>query len=484
MSRSRRDFLKAAGAGSIAIASSPILAMLDGMLHEALAAGFVRPNVKFLTATSPAIVSYKKGIAAMQALPATSPLNWTNWANIHGSPSGTGPLWATCQHGNWWFFPWHRMYLLYFEAAIRHFSNDATFALPYWDYTDTTQRALPPMFRTPTTGNPLFVSNRGAGINNGNQLPPSAVSFTAAFTFTNFASPAGSGASFGGQTLPTPTHLIQPHGALESQPHDQVHGAIGGWMGNVNMAARDPIFWLHHANIDRLWALWLTTGGGRVNTRNATWCRQPFFFFNTSGAQVSKAVRDVLNTQVQLGYTYQNAPPEVLQSCPAVALAAEALPAALNVSAKTLGSQQGPHTLGAEPVRFKVNVPAASHARTLASAQDATKHVMLRIEGITFDHHPDLVYEVYVGLSAGTTPGAPTDEWVGNISTFGAEHSGNDGYTVEVPVSAALARAITKSGDAVDVTIVPRGTLSPDGKALPAKPAGTVKFTAVKLVEE
>ena len=193
MSRSRRDFLKAAGAGSIAIASSPILEMLDGMLHEALAAGFVRPNVKFLTATSPAIVSYKKGIAAMQQLPATSPLNWTNWANIHGSPSGTGPLWGTCQHGNWWFFPWHRMYLLYFEAAIRHFSNDATFALPYWDYTDPTQRALPSTFRTPTTGNPLFVSNRGAGINAGNQLPPSVVTFSSAFAFTNFASPAGSG---------------------------------------------------------------------------------------------------------------------------------------------------------------------------------------------------------------------------------------------------------------------------------------------------
>src|SRR5436190_342001 len=84
-------------------------------------AAYVRPNVKNLTAASPIIVSYKKGIAAMQALPATNPLNWNAWANIHGigpaPPSGSNSLWNTCQHGHWWFLPWHRMYLWYFEQA-------------------------------------------------------------------------------------------------------------------------------------------------------------------------------------------------------------------------------------------------------------------------------------------------------------------------------------------------------------------------------
>ncbi len=59
-------------------------------------------------------------------------------------------------------------------------------------------------------------------------------------------------------------------GFLEHSPHDNVHGDIGGALNNVFnnrlaqglmsnpcTAALDPIFWLHHANIDRLWEVWL-----------------------------------------------------------------------------------------------------------------------------------------------------------------------------------------------------------------------------------
>jgi tyrosinase len=40
---------------------------------------------------------------------------------------------------------------------------------------------------------------------------------------------------------------------LEFNPHDGVHQAIGGNMSVVDLSARDPIFFLHHANVDRLW---------------------------------------------------------------------------------------------------------------------------------------------------------------------------------------------------------------------------------------
>ena len=64
-------------------------------------------------------------------------------------------------------------------------------------------------------------------------------------------------------------------GALESQPHNGVHVVVRaaafapngqveqrtrcewGLMTNPDTAALDPIFWLHHANIDRLWNVWL-----------------------------------------------------------------------------------------------------------------------------------------------------------------------------------------------------------------------------------
>ena len=72
-----------------------------------------------------------------------------------------------------------------------------------------------------------------------------------AFTYTNFDSPNGSGLSFGGQ-IASPTQFNAPHGELESQPHDVVHVSLNGLMDDPDTAAEDPIFWLHHANIDRL----------------------------------------------------------------------------------------------------------------------------------------------------------------------------------------------------------------------------------------
>ena len=39
-------------------------------------------------------------------------------------------------------------------------------------------------------------------------------------------------------------------------PHNQVHGWVGGTMSIVPIAAFDPIFFAHHTMIDRLWYLW------------------------------------------------------------------------------------------------------------------------------------------------------------------------------------------------------------------------------------
>ena len=83
----RRDFLKTtAAAGSLLILSSEeVFALIQNGI-------FVRQNVNTLGPNSPDIVAYKAGINAMRALPSTNPLNWNTWANIHGSPSGTGTL--------------------------------------------------------------------------------------------------------------------------------------------------------------------------------------------------------------------------------------------------------------------------------------------------------------------------------------------------------------------------------------------------------
>jgi tyrosinase len=44
--------------------------------------------------------------------------------------------------------------------------------------------------------------------------------------------------------------------SMEGNPHGSTHVAFGGSISSVPSAARDPLFFLLHCNVDRLWALW------------------------------------------------------------------------------------------------------------------------------------------------------------------------------------------------------------------------------------
>ena len=43
--------------------------------------------------------------------------------------------------------------------------------------------------------------------------------------------------------------------------HNNVHNAVGGQMAQANSPA-DPLFWLHHSNMDRIWSAWQATPNG------------------------------------------------------------------------------------------------------------------------------------------------------------------------------------------------------------------------------
>ena len=83
------------------------------------------------------------------------------------------------------------------------------------------------------------------------------------------------GGRYSGTLLYSGTGPARGKGGLEAYPHDIVHVQVGGsmlpdnileddllscenraWMSNPNCSARDPLFWVHHANIDRMWAEW------------------------------------------------------------------------------------------------------------------------------------------------------------------------------------------------------------------------------------
>ena len=43
---------------------------------------------------------------------------------------------------------------------------------------------------------------------------------------------------------------------MEGNPHGSAHTSFGGSISSIGTAARDPLFFLLHCNVDRLWAKW------------------------------------------------------------------------------------------------------------------------------------------------------------------------------------------------------------------------------------
>lgn len=159
-----------------------------------------------------------------------------------------------CPHGNWFFLPWHRAYLYYFERVIKKFSGDPNFALPYWNW--SVDNAIPlafwsdPDLKHPMPSqNPRGYQPREVGPNS--KMPQQAIAKNVVENILNISDFL----SFGSGRSAAPRGNGGGTGQLEGTPHNTVHGQIGGDMGAF-LSPRDPIFWMHHCNIDRLWAMW------------------------------------------------------------------------------------------------------------------------------------------------------------------------------------------------------------------------------------
>src|SRR5688572_17251139 len=251
----RRDFLVTALSGAGLLGASGLLdrnsAYAELRREVSAPPVFRRRNIYCYPANSREIRAYKDAVTAMKALPNTDGTSWEAQANIHGAFSAPpGMIANACRHDPTFFMSWHRMYVYFFEKIVRHKSGFQNFSLPFWGYSPTGMRDLPAVFRTPANAtNPLYTSNRNPSINAGTLITPSIVDAGTALTQMTFGSFTNS---------------------INGTPHGAIHIAVGGGMSSFAGAGRDPIFWLHHCNIDRLGEVWLRQGGGRVNPSGAT----------------------------------------------------------------------------------------------------------------------------------------------------------------------------------------------------------------------
>jgi hypothetical protein len=436
----RRRFLRTAGAAaSVAILGQS----LSGGGAALPAPTFVRRDIGGLSASDRVIVSYRKAITAMKALPASDPRSWTYQAAIHGtllSPPQTA--WNTCEHHTAFFWPWHRMYLYWFERIIRRMSGDSRWALPFWNWSSPSERQLPAMFRDPASE--LYVAERRTAMNAGGSLSAFDVENDLGFSLVNFTRASDS---------------------LESTPHDAVHVDVGGWMGSVPTAAQDPIFYLHHCNMDRLWNLWLAQGGGRSNPlADATWRTRPFTFFNEKGNQVQMTSCDVLRAAQQLDYRYEEEPAQVNQFC----LRIVRVPIFERVVLIRLPIP--PVVLGAALVTVDFDVTQLRE-RLAAIAGSQTETLFLELDDVEAERQPGVVWEVYVGAPANHLQRDPASPYyVGNVALFStgirseADHEREANHEFKparfaFPLNRAILAALEVNEERVPITFAPHGVL-------------------------
>lgn len=295
---------------------------------EKLAASGTSTRVE---ASSPAakrhLESFAKAVIAMKAQPKTigsqpNGLNWENQAQIHKD---------FCPHGSWKFFPWHREYLLRFEAIVRKMSGDPGFSLPYWDWSINPN---------------LPVAMRGTAFLPKDPLDRSRKVDVSAGV-TRIASPIMCRNALATKDFETFMGGPDSSGQIEYGPHNGVHvvlGSTGSPMGDF-LSPLDPVFWMHHCNVDRLWALW--------QAANPAWCNPATLaannfkewsmlklqgFYGTDGKRLTtyRTAEEVIDT-LDVNFTYDSVLQQMAQTAqtPKKRIPAQAAPTELKIRAFT-----------------------------------------------------------------------------------------------------------------------------------------------------
>ena len=189
---------------------------------------------------------------------------------------GMGPM-GHMIHGTPTFLPWHRELLRRLEGDLQ--ALDATVTIPYWDWTvdklktsslwhpdflggngrAADQRVIDGPFAYDTGNWPLKVNERAEpDLKRAFAVEATALPSTADVSACLRETPYDA-APWDKEVKPSFRNRIEGWiDAPAGQPagmHDLVHVWVGGTMTYMS-SPNDPVFFLHHANIDRLWVQW------------------------------------------------------------------------------------------------------------------------------------------------------------------------------------------------------------------------------------
>ncbi|CAM0902902.1 unnamed protein product [Alopecurus aequalis] len=364
----------------------------------------VRPAAHLVDAEY--LAKYERAVALMKQLPADDPRSFGQQWRVHCAYCDAAydqvgfPGLDLQIHNCWLFFPWHRFYLYFHERILGKLIGDDTFALPFWNWDAPGGMTLPAIYANRSS--PLYDERR----NPAHQPPfPLDLDYSGAdpnisrveeidqnlkIMYRQMVAMAKKTELFLGQPYRAGDAPDPGAGSIESVPHNPVHGWTGDPrqpnnedMGNFYSAARDPVFFAHHGNVDRMWHLWRGLRPGINNDfADPDWLDASFLFYDEEARLVRVRVRDCLDPAA-LGYAYQDVGLPWLNAKPA------------NVSAVTPAPATGalPATLGGDTVRVTVTRPEVSRSD---AEKEAAEEVLI-IEGIEVaDHFKFVKFDVMV----------------------------------------------------------------------------------------
>ncbi|CAN4076454.1 unnamed protein product [Withania somnifera] len=404
------------------------------------------------------ITKYSTAIQKMKSLDKDDPLNFMQQANIHCAYCNSGykelgfPGVPLQVHFSWLFFPFHRWYLYFFERILGSLIGDDTFALPFWNYDSQVGMQLPSLYNV--VNSPLYDPNR-----NQNHFPPNVVDlgFTTidldasdqqkinnnlTMMYRQMLTNAPCPQLFFGNPIRGGEQPTRGMGTIENIPHNAVHRWVGNPnnkfrenMGTFYSAARDPIFYAHHANIDRMWTIWKTLGGKRRDFSDRDWLDSAFLFYDENRTLVKVTVQDCIDNE-KLGYKYEDVPipwkhfrpvprkQKVKKNAKSVKPTTEVFPSRLN---KTLS--------------FSIKRPKIS--RTLQDKD--IEEELLVFNNMTFDENEYIRFDVFINEDEGVKAKVlDRTEYLGSFANLPHMHDGaaggqNPPATSAIPATMSLA---------------------------------------------
>ncbi|KAI3959946.1 hypothetical protein MKX01_030237 [Papaver californicum] len=417
------------------------------------------------------IAKFEAAIAKMKALPANHPWNYYQQATIHctycnGAFDQLNTKDALLQiHESWFFLPWHRYYVYFWEKILRKLIGDDTFAIPFWNWDTPIGMCIPPMYLN--SKSTLFDETRDERHYN----PPSVLDYkytwgnpnptdTDAVVTTNLAELD----SMFKETLQLPANFYGEcikGGRKANSSSKEVWGGPPTppyWnMGNFHTAARNTLFFAHHGYVDRMWDIYSKFRGQKVEFRDPDWLESSFIFYDENEQLVKCKVRNCL-TPESLRYSYN---PEALAWTTIrrkyKKLRNEAKKRSEGDSLKLtpvsgFGSQPRPLT---EPIRILVQRPKTSRSKD--EKADAVE--ILVIDGINVPSGSTARFDVYVTKSLEGLVGPDNGELAGSFVQIPKAHqksSAGKDSSLELVISTLLEEIEADSEKELVVSLIPR----------------------------